>query len=63
MYVNVELNKRDAKLLSILLKSNHWRHETSQAGELIHFEILAYSDNGEKLTKRLEIIQAFLDTL
>lgn len=40
LYKNVELNKNDADKLSVFLKDNKIKFETSGADNLIHFEIL-----------------------
>lgn len=40
LYKNVELSKNDAEELKVFLKKSKIKFETSQADNLIHFEIL-----------------------
>lgn len=56
LYKNVELNKNDADKLRVFLKDNKIKFETSEAGKLIHFEILVNKFEEEKINK-------FLNTL
>lgn len=56
LYKNVELSKNDAEELKVFLKKTKIKFETSQADNLIHFEILV-NQFEEKA------INNFLDTL
>lgn len=56
LYKNVELSKNDAEELKVFLKKSKIKFETSQADNLIHFEILV-NQFEEKA------INNFLDTL
>ena len=53
LYKNVELGVSDAEKLKVFLKENKIKHETSQAGELVHFECLVNRFEEEKVNNFL----------
>ena len=53
LYKNVELGVSDAEKLKVFLKENKIKHETSQSGELVHFECLVNRFEEEKVNNFL----------
>lgn len=55
-WVNTELPKETAGRFKECLRDYHMNFETSEVGNMIHFEVLASE-------KEMEILNQFLDTL
>ena len=55
-WYNVELRRIDADELREVLSKSGTKYETSEAGELIHFEICCTADRAKSINELLQTI-------